>query len=93
MLAIEITLIPPRGVLATTAEAEAARDALWAHATSDYGITHITTTARQQHIDATIFVRSESADPEAVLAVAQKLISISPAFETWTVWTNHFNPR
>jgi len=73
MLAVEITLIPPAGHLASTAEAEAARDALWAHASSDYNITHITTTSRQQHIDVTIFVRSGSAGPEAALAVAKKL--------------------
>jgi hypothetical protein len=93
VLAVEIALIPPRGVLASTAQAEAARDALWAHATSDYEIAHITTTSRQQHIDVTFFVRSDSVSPEAVLAIAQKLVSISPAFESWTVRTNHFNPR
>jgi hypothetical protein len=85
MLAVEITLIPPTGHHASPTEAEAARDALWAHASSDYEITHITTTSRHQRIDVTIFVRSGSVGPEAALSVAQKLISNSPSFENWHI--------
>lgn len=88
MLAVEMFLIPPSGHLVSQSEAEAARDALWAHASSDCQITHITTTSRQQYIDVTIFVRSGSTDPEEAFAVAQKMVSISPAFENWTAQRN-----
>jgi hypothetical protein len=93
MLAVEIVLIPPRGVFTSAAQAEAARDALWAHAGSNDEIAHITTTSRQQHIDVTIFVRSGTVSPEAVLVMAQSLVSVSPAFENWTVKTNNSNWR
>jgi hypothetical protein len=86
VLAVEIALIPPPGHLASPAEAEAARDALWAHASSDDEITHITATPRQQHIDVTIFVRSGSVGPEAALAMAQKLVSISSTFKNWHIY-------
>lgn len=79
-----MSLIPPSGHLVSQSEAEAARDALWAHASSDCQITHITTTARQRYVDVTIFVHSGSADPEEAFAVAQKMVSMSPAFENWT---------
>lgn len=84
MLAVEISLIPPSGHLVSQSDAEAARDALWAHTSSDCQITHITTTSRQQYIDVTIFVRPGSAGPEEAFAVAQKIVSISPAFQNWT---------
>jgi hypothetical protein len=91
VLVVEISLIPPSGHLVIESEAEAARDALWAHASSDCQITHITTTARQQYIDVTIFVRSGSAGPEEAFAVAQKMVSISPAFENWTAQRSDSN--
>jgi hypothetical protein len=91
VLVVEISLIPPSGYLVNESEAEAARDALWAHASSDCQITHITTTARQQYIDVTIFVRSGSAGPEEAFAVAQKMVSISPAFENWTAQRSDSN--
>lgn len=93
MLAIEMSLIPPPGYFVSQSEAEAARDALWAHASSDCQITHITTTSREHYIDVTIFVRPGGADPEEAFAVAQKMVSISPAFQNWTAQRSDSNSR
>jgi hypothetical protein len=84
--AIEISLIPPPGYVVSVVEAETARYGLWAHASPDYDITHITTTSHPQRIDVTIFVRSGSVGPEAALALAHKLVSISPAFKNWHIY-------
>jgi hypothetical protein len=91
VIAVELTLIPPSGQIPSLSDAEAVRDALWAHASSDYEITHITTTPRQQQIDVMIFVRSADANPEAALTIARKLVSISPSFGAWTVQRTDFH--